>query len=215
MNNDRTKMIEQGIGQPKTLTLNLALPIIDQESNISGTVLGCWDSPNATDMIYIRFNDRSASQIPFKRGKVLRALFTKIYITVPAGLAGNMEFIYGSGPLEFFDVAPNITEAAAVLEGILRELQGNLLPQGFARVPVGLVAVLVLGVNPLRIGAVVQASLSNNPAAIIYLGFTNLVSGILCFAELSPGMSWNCGDYRGPLWIISSMAAQAANVGEW
>lgn len=214
-NSEKTKLIEQGTGQPKLLTVNLALAINDQETNIGGTVFGCWDAPGATDLVYIRFNDRSATQIPFKRGKVLRSIFSKLYITVPAGLTGNMEFVYGTGPIEFFDVAPNIGEAAQVLEQIRDELHGDMLPEGYGRVAVGLAAVPVVAANANRKGGVIQSSLGNAPASIIYLGFSNLVSAINNFAELAPGMSWNIDDYPGIVWAISSMAAQAINQGEW
>jgi len=212
--NDRiSELIESRIAQPKRLTLNLALPITDREFHIGGTMFGIWDAPNASDTIQVRFNEQSADQIPMKRQKVIAAPFDKVFITVPAGLTGNMEILYGSGTVDYFRMYPNVAETTAALEAIRDELQGDLVHENYTNVTVNAAPVgTVLAANANRKGFDLQASPGN--AGIIYIGFDFAVSTINCAAALVAGQSYSRNDYRGVLVGVASVAGQRLIVGE-
>lgn len=203
-----SELIENKIAQPRRLTLNLALPITDREFHIGGTMIGIWDSPNATDTIQVRFNEVSADQIPMKCQKAIVTPFNKVFITVPAGLTGNMEILYGSGTINYFRMYPNVAEGAAVLEAIRDELQGDL-DGDFATYAVGIVQVFIRGVTPTRKGIDLQAALGNT--GNIYIGFTAGVTAVNCAAALVAGQSWSRNDYRGEIRAIASAAGQFLN----
>lgn len=205
-------MVESKLAQPRRLTLNLALPITDQEFHIGGTMLGIWDAPNASDTILVRFNEQSADQIPMKRQKAIVTPFHKVFITVAAGLTGNMDIIYGSGTIEYFRMYPNVAETTVALEAIRDELQGDLIPENYNTPVVGLVAVQVLAANANRKGFDLQGGLAN--AGNIYIGFDNTVTAANCTAGLVAGQSYSRDDYRGDLYAIASAAGQLLNVGE-
>ena len=206
------EIIKSGIAQPKRLTLNLALPFTDREFHIGGTMIGIWDSPNAGDTIHIRFNEQSADQIPFKRNKVIVTPFDKVFITVPAGLAGNMEILYGSGTINYFRVYPNEAEQAGAIDQIRDELRGDLLAEDYGTDVIGVAAVVVYAVNANRKGFDLQAGLGN--AGNIYIGFDNAVTAANAVASLVAGQSYSRSDYRGPLFAIASAAGQLLNHSE-
>jgi len=208
-----TELIESKFAQPRRLTLNLALPFTDREFDIGGTMLGIWDSPGAADTIQVRFNEQSAAQIPMKRQKVIATPFNKVFITVPPGLAGNMEILYGSGGMENFRMYPNVAEQAGAIDQIRDELTGDMVHENYGQVAIGLAFVLVLTANANRKDAIVQAKLGN--AGIVYLGFDNTVAANNCFVELESGDAWSFDDYRGDVYAIASAAAQNVNYGEW
>jgi len=200
------ELIQSGQAEPKQLTIDLATAVTDRKFTIAGTVLGLWDTPNQTDVIYIRFNENQRAQIPFKRGKVLRTPFTEIYVTVPAGLAGTAYLIYGTGEQSIFGVRPNISEASEVLEDIREELQGDQTPENWGNAAVGLVQSQILAANADRKGFHVEAGLGN--AQTIWVGFDNTVTNLNAAAALVAGQSFWLDDYRGPVHAIAGGAGQ-------
>jgi len=206
------EMIESKIAQPRRLTLNLAIPFTDREFDIGGTQIGIWDSPNANDTIQIRFNEQSANPIPMKRQKVITTPFNKVFITVPAGLTGNMEILYGSGTMNFFRLFPNAAEPGETMEEIRDELMGDLVPENYGTAAVGVAAVLVLAANAARKGFDLQAARGN--AGFVYIGFDNTVTANNCTADLIASQAYSRDDYRGDLYAIASIAAQSLNFGE-
>lgn len=205
-------LIKNRTAQPKRLTLNLALPFTDRKYGIGGTTLGIWDSPNASDTIQVRFNEQSADQIPMKRQKVIVTPFNKVFITVPAGLAGNMEILYGSGTMNFFRMYPNEAEQAGAIDLILDELRGDLLAETYSTAVIGMVAAVVYAANANRKGFDLQAGLGN--AGNVYIGFDNTVTAANAVASLVAGQSYSRDDYRGPLFAIASAAGQLLNRSE-
>ena len=203
------EMIENRIAQPRRLTLNLAIPFTDRQFDIGGTTIGIWDSPNAGDTILIKFNDQSADPIPMRRQKVLTTPFDKVFITVPAGLAGNMEILYGSGTIQFFRMYPSDADAMAQL---VAELRGDLVAENYSTAVIGMVAAVVLAANANRKGFDLQAGLGN--AGNIYIGFDGTVTAANCTAALVAGQSYSRNDYRGDLYAIASAAGQLLNNGE-
>lgn len=209
---DIHKMIEQGLGQPKCLTLNLAIPLIDDEKGLQGTQFGIWDAPNGTDTIQVRFNENSAPQIPFRRGKVLIVPFERVFITVQAlpALTGNMEILYGFGETPIFRILPGMGEVGS---DIVSELQGDLVPEGYGQVVVGAgAAVQIIAANVNRRGFDVQAHITN--AGNIYVGYDNTVAANNCVAALVAGQGFFRDDYRGDVYAIASVAGQLVNYGE-
>ena len=205
-------LIRKRIAQPRRLTLNLANAFTDREFGIGGTILGIWDSPNAGDTVLVKFNEDSADPIPMKRQKVIVAPFDKVFITVPAGLTGNMEILYGSGTINYFRMYPNVAEQSEVLEDILAELQGDLLPQDYGTATIGMAAVQVYPASATRKGFDLQAGLGN--AGNIYIGFDNVVVANHAVASLVAGGSYSRNDYRGPLWANASAVGQLLNHSE-
>lgn len=214
MNEETTipELIESGIAQPRRLTLNLALAFTDRQFDIGGTIIGIWDSPNANDTIQIRFNEVSADQIPMKRQKVIATPFSQVFITVPAGLTGNMEILYGSGTIKNFRMYPNEAEGSLTMEEIRDELMGDLLPEDYGTATIGMAAVQVYAASATRKGFDLQAGLGN--AGNVYIGFDNGVLANNAVASLVAGQSYSRSDYRGPLFAIASAVGQLLNHSE-
>ncbi len=207
--------IQQGIGQPRRLTLDLSIPLANQQFSISGTQFGVWSAPLQTDEIQVRFNQNQAVQIPFQRGRVLAVPFNKVFITVPAGLAGNMDILYGHGSMDLFRIFPNAfdVDLTAVLTDTLNELQGDTAEEGYGEQAVGVAAVNVIPLNADRKGCVVQSKWDN--AGHIYIGFGNAVTAANWAVHLSAGEAYTFDDYRGDVYAIASIAAQNVGWGEW
>lgn len=219
--NQITDLIKQGIGQPKSVTLNLAVTFTDREFNIAGSSFGVWSAPNDTDQILVRFNDPSSDQIPFERGKALDVLFNRVFITVPAGIAGNMVIVYGTGTSQylqtgFFKLYPQINEPSAsltVLQDIRAELQGDIADEGYGQTGVGVAAVNVIAANVDRKGFSVEADINNTQP--IYVGFDNTVAANKNIRRLVAGGFLSGDDYRGDIYCIAGGAGQNVNWGEW
>ena len=209
--------IQQGIGQPRKLTLDLSIALANQRFAISGTQFGIWASPLSTDEIQVRFNANQAVEIPFQRGRVLAVPFNKVFITVPGTAAGNMDIIYGHGAMDLFRIFPAIPEPFTAMETILnsmnRELEGDLLAESFNAVAVGVAAVQIMPANVDRVGCSVQARWDNT--GIIYVGFDNGVGPAAYQSCLAAGESYSWDDYRGPIFAEASVAAQEVGYGEW
>lgn len=214
---DIRSLVMAGIGQPKKLTLDLALAFTERKFTISGTQFGVWYSPLATDEIQVRFNESRAEQILFRRTMILAVPFTEVYITVPAGMTGNMTLLYGHGSMDLFRIFPSVPEPFTAMETVLTairdEAQGDVLPEGYGAQAVGVAAVEVIPANPDRKGCDIQARWDN--AGIIYVGYDNTVGPAnwqSCHAA-EGGYTWD--DYRGPIWAEASIAAQEVGWGEW
>ena len=203
-----TEYIQQGIGQPRKLTLDLSIVLDNQEFAISGTQFGVWAAPLQTDEIDVRFNANQAVSIPFQRGRVLAVPFNKVFITVPAGLTGNMDILYGHGSMDLFRIFPNAfdTDMTVVLTTIQDQLQGDLLPENWGNAAIGVVQAQVLAANANRKSFEVQAGLGN--AQTIYIGYTNLVTNLNAVKALVAGQSFWMNDYRGPVHAIAGGAGQ-------
>lgn len=206
--------IQQGIGQPRRLTLDLSIPLANQQFSISGMQFGVWSAPLQTDEIQVRFNQNQAVQIPFQRGRVLAVPFNKVFITVPAGLAGNMDILYGHGSMDLFRIFPNAfdVDLTAVLTNTLNELQGDTAPENWGNLIVGAAAVPVVAANANRKSIQCQAS-HGNPQQI-WLGYTNAVTNLNACAALVAGQPWWRNDYRGPLYAIAGGAGQVLHFDE-
>jgi len=209
--------IQQGIGQPRKLTLDLSVAITNHRFAISGTQFGVWASPLSTDEIQVRFNANQAVMIPFRQGRVLAVPFNKVFITVPAGMAGNMDILYGHGAMDLFRIFPAIpapfTSMETILNGVLAELQGETTSIGYGETAVGLAAVLLMAGNTNRKGCVIQAKWDNT--GIIYLGFSNAVTGANWAVCLAAGEAYTWDNYRGNIYGIASVAAQNIGFGQW
>lgn len=209
--------IQQGIGQPRKLTLDMSVALTNHRFAISGTQFGVWHSPLATDEIQVRFNQNQAVQIPFRRGRVLAVPFNKVFITVPAGGTGNMDILYGHGAMDLFRIFPAIPEPFTSMETILgdmrAELQGDVLPEGYGIQAVGVAAVEVIPANADRKGCSIQARWDNG--GIVYVGYDDTVGPANYQNCLSAegGFVWD--DYRGPVFAEASVAAQEVGWGEW
>jgi len=216
------QLVNANTGQAFALTLRAAEVLNEVEINISGKVFAIWNAPPPpTQFILIRFNKRSADPIRFTRGQVLAVPFNKIYVTKAAwaiGL-GDMEILYGPDAFEVLRIYPNPPESGLAdiltsLTAILGEVQGPQVPIAYGQTAVGLAAVQIFAANANRHGLIIQAP-STNGANFIYLGFTNAVVAANCFVQLAAGASWTCDDYRGDVYAIASLAAQAVNRGDW
>lgn len=208
------EFIQQGIGQPRKLTLDLAIPLANQKFAISGTQFGVWAAPLQTDEIQVRFNANQNVQIPFQRGRVLAVPFNKVFITVPAGLTGNMDILYGHGSMDLFRIFPNAfdTDMTVVLTNIQDELQGDVLPENWGNAAAGLVQAQIIAANANRRSWHVQAGLGN--AQTVWIGFDNTVTNLNAAAALVAGQSFWLDDYRGPVHAIAGGAGQVVHFSE-
>ena len=214
-------LVSKQIGQVERLTLNLSQVLTDYRMNIVGRAICIWDAPSQNEVIYIRFNNRWRPQIPFRMGKTLGTPFDKIFLTVPAGLTGTMEILYGPDAYTFLRFNPAIqvietgagTDYSAVLNGIRDELQGDQADEGYGQQTIGVAQSQVLAANADRKGFSIQAKSTNGE--IVYVGFDNGVTANNWWAELQAGQSCGLHDYRGPLHAIASAGGQLIGVGEW
>lgn len=224
---------------PKKLSINLAVPITDLEINVAGDSIGVWEAPSFNEHIEIKLNSTKEPAFTFRIGKRIETAFTKLFITVPVGLAGTMELIYGTGSPDLiqFLSQPNYLDAGLddllaalnannVLLGtinttlgslalILAELQGDVAVENWGNeITVGNgVVVQICAANANRKGAVIQSKQVN--AGLVYLGFDNTVSSTKWGVQLIASASWNIGDYRGPVYAIASAAGQLVSFAEW
>jgi len=210
-------LVMAGIGQPKKLTIDLAVALTEKEFGISGTQFGVWNSPLSSDVIQVRFNQNRAEQIPFARSRILAVPFNKVFITVAAGMTGNMDILYGHGSMDLFRIFPSVPEPFTSMETLLTairtELTGDIVDEGYNAVAVGVAAVQVIAANADRRGCSIQARWDN--AGIIYVGFDNGVGPAAYQSCLAAGEGYSWDDYRGPVWAEASVAAQEVGYGEW
>ena len=206
------ELVQQGQGDPKLLTLDLTIALNNERFPIAGSQFGLWDAPNQSDIIYVRFNESTKAQIPFKRGKLIRAPFTEVYVTVPAGLTGTAYFLYGMGDMDVFRIHPNVSESSEVMEDIRDELQGDLVPENWGNAAVGLVQAQILAANANRRSFHVQAGLGN--AQTVWIGYDNTVTNLNAAAALVAGQSFWLDDYRGPIHAIAGGAGQVLHYSE-
>jgi len=206
------------MGCPKTFSINLAVPIIDQPYDLSGNVYYVWSSPNGTDYVNIKVNKSSEPALQCFRQTGLRTPFEKLLITTPAGQTGNMVILYGTESPDMLDIIDNRSATVANLTAILAELQGDVLPQGApVEITVGAAQVQLLAASATRKAFSLCADPGN--AGIVYLGFDNTVTtaagGNIWFHAMPAGAQFGIDDYRGPIHAIATMAGQLVGVGDW
>ena len=200
------------MGVPKTFVINLAVPIIDQPYHISGNIYYVWSAPNAEDYVDIKVNKSSEPALRCLRQTGLITPYDKLLITTPADQTGNMVILYGTESPEMLEVIDNRSVTALGLADILAELQGDQVPENWNEAAVGLAAVQILAANADRKSFSIQAKSTNT--GIVYVGFDNTVLATTWWAELQPGQSCDGDDYRGSLFAIATVAAQAVGFAE-
>ena len=205
-------------GCPKMLTIDLAIAQIDFPYDLSGNVFYIWSAPDETSYVTIRIANASQAAIPFTVHQGLRTPFDRLLITTPAGQVGNMTILYGTEAPELLEIIDHRAATSLQIGGILDELRGDVTPENVgAEITVGVAQVQLLAANADRKGCTICSDILNT--GDIYLGFDNTVTtsagGNIWFHVLIPGASFSIDDYRGPIHAISTVAAQAAGVGEW
>lgn len=204
------------VGVPKSFEVNLATAETDRVFNVSGNMFQVWEAPDEASYVTIKVNESREPGINYSVHTGARTPFDKLLITTPAGQAGNITIIYGTEAPEFLEMIDHRSTTVAGVGGMLDELRGDLLPEGFTGVATGVgVATLLLAANVDRKSCVIQA-LSTN-AGNVFIGYDNTVTvgGVpgIWLAELAPGQAYGCNDYRGDLWGRST-DAQIVGVGE-
>ena len=213
---EKIKFVKKiGMGVPKSIIINLGLPLTDQEYGISGNIFYVWEAPIASDYINIRLNETREPMIPFRLSMGLITPFHRLYITTPAGQAGNMTLIYGTEAPEMLDIIDNRSGSVASLDDLLAEMRGDVAPENWgAEITIGnAAAVQILAANADRKACTIQAKSTNS--GIVYIGFDNTVTTTKWVGELQPGMSFPVDDYRGDLYARASAAGQLVGYGEW
>lgn len=206
------------MGVPKIIEIDLGTPELDREFSISGNLFYIYSAPDESSYVDIRVNETREPSIPYTVHTGLETPFYRLYITTPAGQAGTLQIIYGTEAPEFLRILDNRSITVAGVGGVLEELQGDIAPENFIGVIITAApgATLIMAARAARKACTIQA-LSTNTGNV-FLGFANTVTvggapGIW-FAELSPGMSWDVNDYRGPIYGIAA-AQQIIGTGEW
>lgn len=214
-----TEIRSRDIAMPRKVTIDLAIAQIDFEYSIAGNFFYVWDAPDVNSYIEVRVNNTNQPAIEFHRMTGLITPFDKLYITTPAGQAGNLILLIGTEAPQLLEIIDNRSATITGIGEIRDELRGQTAAGTFAAVAVGVVAVQVFAANANRHACIIQAPSTNTRN--IFLGFANTVTagggppGGLWLAELQPGMAFSVDDYRGPIFAIATLAAQVVGVGEW
>ena len=203
------------MGVPKIITIDLAIPIVNQEYNIAGNVFYIFSAPDESSYVSIRVNETREPSILYTVHVGLETPFHRLYITTPAGQAGDLVILYGTEAPDFLRIIDNRSTTVAGVGGVLEELRGDILPETIgAEITVGnAAAVQILAANAARKACIVQSK--NINAGIVYIGFDNTVANNLWVAELFFSMSFSVDDYRGPIWARASALGQLVGFGEW
>jgi len=206
------------MGVPKTFTIDLALPLLDQPYHISGNIYYVWSSPNAEDYVDIKVNKSSEPALRCVRQTGLLTPFDKLLITTPADQTGDMVLLYGTEAPELLNIIDNRSVTAIGLADILAELQGDVLPESAAaEITVGAAQVQLLAASATRKAFSLCADINNT--GTIYLGFDNTVTtaagGNIWFHAMQAEAQFGIDDYRGPIHAIATAAGQLVGVGEW
>jgi len=204
-----------GAGIPRSLNIDLAIPLTDFEYAIAANLFYVIAAPDGISYIDVKFNRRDESSIRFFQQVGLVTPFEKIYITTPAGQTGNMTILYGVEAPELLEVIDNRSATSADLAQIRNELQGDTAIENWGtEITVGnAAAVVILAANADRKGAVIQSKDANG--GLVYIGVDNTVATNKWIAELQAGMSFSIDDYRGPLWARASAVGQLVGYGEF
>lgn len=203
------------MGVPKIMSIDLAIPIVDQEYNIAGNVFYIFSAPDESSYVSIKVNETREPSIQYTVHSGLETPFHRLFITTPAGQAGNIIILYGTEAPEFLRIIDNRSTTVAGVGGMLDELRGDTTHETIGvEITVGnLAAVQILAGNAVRKACIVQAKSTN--AGIVYIGFDNTVATNLWVAELLAGMSFAIDDYRGDIYARASAAGQLVGFGEW
>ncbi|KPK75274.1 MAG: hypothetical protein AMJ79_11850 [Phycisphaerae bacterium SM23_30] len=205
------------MGVPKTFQIDLSVALTDQKFDISGNLFYVWQSPDQTSYVEIKVNNTREPAIQYIAQTGLNTPFERLYITTPAGQTGNMTIIYATEAPELMTLIDNRAVTAANLADILEQLRGDVTPENWGEVTVGVAAVELLAANANRKACWIDSDPDNT--GNIYLGFDNTVTtragGNNWFKCLTPGMGWGVDDYRGAIYAIATAANQYAGVGEW
>lgn len=195
--------------------IDLAIAATDKPYAIAGNLIYIIHAPDHLSYIEIRFNEISNPKHKLVLMLGLRAYHERIFITTPAGQAGNITILHGKVDPELFAVIDN---RSAGIGDMLEELRGDLTFENFTGVAITAApgATPIMAARADRKDGIIHA-LSTNTGSV-FLGFADTVTvggapGIW-FSELQPGMAWPCDDYRGPVYGIAT-AAQVVGMGEW
>jgi hypothetical protein len=214
---DIKEIRSRDIAMPRKITINLAIAVIDQPYNIAGNLFYVWEAPDVVSYISVRINSTQQPAVEFRQMTGLITPFDKLYITTPAGQAGNLVLLIATEAPGLLSLIDNRSASITGLAGILAELQGVTAAGTFIGVTVGVAAVAVLAANATRKACLIQA-LSTNTVSV-FLGFANTVTAGgapgIWFAALQPGMAFCVDDYRGPIFGIATAAGQVVGTGEW
>jgi hypothetical protein len=198
------------------ITIDLSVAVIDKEYRIAGNYFYVKESPDSSSYIGIKRELESRAEIPYSWQTGFRGAFTKLYITTPAGQAGNMTIIIAAelpGP-EGFEIIDNRSQISAAMNDILEQLRGGLVPENWGNeLTIDVSCVRVLAANVNRKAFIIQSKSSNT--AFIYVNFDNSVADHRWIAQLQPGMSFSVDNYRGEIWVAAADMNQLLGYGEW
>jgi len=205
------------MGVPKVIDIDLAVAQVDLEFNIAGNIFYVFSAPDESNYIGIRVNETREPVINYSVHSGLVTPFYRLYITTPAGQAGTLQLVYATEAPGLMEILDNRAVSIAGAGGILDELRGDVVPETWGEITVGVAQVQLLAANVNRKDCSICSDINNT--GNVYLGFDNTVTtaagGNNWFHVLTPGASFAVDDYRGPIHAISTVAAQAVGVGEW
>jgi len=212
--NEQLAMARGGMINAQQIVINLAEALIDKPFNLAGNYFYVFDAPDQTSYIQVKTNATNQPAVSWVKQTGFLQPFTKLYITTPAGQAGNMTLLIASMAPELFTVLDNRSAISESMNDVLAQLEGDITAETFGpEKTVGVAAVSILAANANRKACCVQSKSTNT--GIIYIGFTDAVTSSKWIAELQPGMSFSIDDYRGLIYAIATVAGQLVGVGEW
>ena len=196
------------ISPVRRIDINLATVIVDQTYNIAGNFFYIWETPGTGEYVNIKVNNNRESAAPYYQQTGQQVPFETLYISTPAGQAGNLILLYGT---EWPDLVSLIDNRAAVSEDIadlLAQLQGDLTPENWGELTAGVAQIQVVAANADRKSVSICADVDN--PGNVFLGFANTVTtragGALWFHVLVPSGFYSIDDYRGPIHAIATAA---------
>lgn len=212
---EQLKLALQGGVNAQQIVIDLSIVYNDKEYNLPGNFLYILDAPDQTSYISVKANNTNQPAVDWVKQTGFIQPFTRLFITTPAGQAGNLKILIASLAPEMFTVIDNRSAISGSMNDILTELRGDLTHKTWdtEKTVNAAAAVEVIDANANRKGCIVQAKASNTGK--IYIGFNNLVTTTKWVAELQPGQSFSIDDYRGDIWARSDTAGQLLGWGEW
>lgn len=203
---------KMGLAPARQIEIDLSVVKPDREFNIAGNFFYIKDAPGLTECIDVKVNSSGLPAVSWSKQTGFIQPFNRLYITTPAGQAGTMKILIASEAPTLFDILDHRSAISLVMQNVLDELQGDVIPENWDQATIGVAQSEVLAANADRKSFSIQAKSTN--AGIVYVGFDNSVTSTKWWAELQPGQPCDGDDYRGPLHAIASAAGQLIGYAE-
>ena len=206
---DRMKEVrKREISPIRRIDIDLGTVIADQPFNLAGNFFYIWSTPGSGYYVNIKVNNNREISAPYYQQTGQQVPFDTLYITTPAGQAGNLILLYGTEWPELVSLIDNRAAVSQDIADLLNQMQGDTTPDNWGELTAGVGQIQVVAANADRKSVSITSDIDN--PGNVFLGFTNAVTtragGALWFHVLLPGGFWSIDDYRGPIHAIATAA---------